>query len=159
MESFNQIWQSIVQETQLKNRWVETTPWVLVKQPAPFYKKKKRTYLRRIGNVDALELTHPRTEKRVRHLDRASWKQCDVRLASPELLRKVDTIEAEMSRLRREREKAIQDHFWDNDPMSWEEIQEAKEPWSNFRRVLTRFKDGKATEKDLRDAMNALFPR
>lgn len=161
MESFNRIYQSIVQETQIESRWRKTTPRIVVRYPAPFH-EKKRISLTRLGNVRAFEMDHPRTGKRQQLVDYGGmqdWSRFDVRLASPQLLAEVDSIDEEIRRLEERRKKALHDRFWDNPPMAFEEVEEANEPWYRFKRVLNRAKDGKATQDELRETMDALFPR
>lgn len=157
---FNQILQSIQQETKIENRWRETTPRVLVKYPAPFHKKKP-VRLTRLGNVDVLEMPNPRTRKRERLLKYGSlypYKQCDVRLASPGLLEEVDAIDARIDELQERRKALLQDRFWEKPPLSFEDVREANAPWSTFKRTLSRFKEGEASQKELQEAMEKLFP-
>lgn len=165
MESFNRIWLSIQQESKLRDRWNKSTPWVLAKYPIPFGRSRgKIVRLVRLGHVRAFEIefTGPRGgKKRRKVLDPGGggndWSRVDVRLASPELLAEIDQIDAHVHALREQRKELLHNRFWDRDPMSWEDLQAAHEPWRRFSRVLTRFKKGEATQEEVTEAFEALY--
>lgn len=165
MDSFNRIWQSIAQETQLKNRWVESTPWVIIRQPKTFARRGQKDMVRltRLGSVRVYEFAHPGTRGKRKLLDAGmsgvDWKKCDVRLASPAVLEGTKAIDEEIARLHKARDELLRERLWDNSPLSFDEIQKAHEPWKRFYGTLDRFKKGEGAEEDLREAVEALFSR
>lgn len=148
----------------LKAKWRETTPWVLVRHPG--YKKgERRVRWMRLGAVDALELTIPgprggKGERRKELLVGGTgyrWSRCDVRRVTPELQAQIESLDAAVKRLQQRRDELLHGTFMELDPLTWEEIQDARKPWRRIYEAVEAYKKGEATSQYVHDVIREVL--
>ncbi len=164
-QTFASIWAEIEAEDQLKKRWVETTPWILVRYPR--WDRQKKIALTRLGRIHAWELTipGPRGGKGTvrKTLDvfgtGFAWSKCDVRLLTPDVLRASEAIDRAIDALKRRREALFAEQFYDLDPLDWSALQEAQKPWHRIWEALDAYKSGKATKAYVQDVVRDVLTK
>ena len=158
---FERVWAEIEAEDKLRERWVETTPWVLVRYPR--FDQEKRIALARLGRIHAwgLAIPGPRGGKgKVRKtLDvfgsGYAWNNCDVRVVTSDVLRASEAFDRAIEALKKRKDALFAERFYDLDPLAWEAIQEAGKPWRRISDALPAFKKGEATRANVQDVLRA----
>ena len=148
-------------ESKLKETWVESTPWVLVRYPR--WDREKRISLARLGRLHVWELSIPgprggkgRARKTLDVFGSGyAWNKCDVRVVTPDILRASEAIDRAIDALKRRKDALFAERFYDLDPLTWEAIQEAGKPCRRIREVLEAYKKGEATRAYVQDVLRA----
>ncbi len=159
--TFATIWAEIEAEDKLREKWVDTTPWVLVRYPR--YDREKRIALARLGRIHVWELAIPGPRggkgKVRKTLDvfgtGYAWNKCDVRVVTPDVLRASEAIDRAIDALKKRKEALFAERFYDLDPLTWEAIQEAGKPWRRIWEALEAYKKGEATRSYVQDVLRA----
>ncbi len=160
---FARIWAEIEAEDKLRERWVETTPWVLVRYPR--WDRERRIALARLGRIHAWELTIPGPRggrgKARQTLDvfgtGYAWNQCDVRVVTPDVLKAVEAIDRAIDALKRRKDELFAERFYDLDPLTWDAIQDAGKPWRRIHEALEAYKKGEATRAYAQDVLREIL--
>ena len=104
---FARIWAEIEAEDTLREKWVETTPWVLVRYP--HWDREKRIALTRLGRLHAWELTisgprggRGKVRKTLDVLGSGyAWNKCDVRVVTADVLKASEAIDRAIDALKK----------------------------------------------------------
>ncbi len=160
---FARIWAEIETEDKLREKWIETTLWVLVRYPR--WDREKRIVLARLGRIHAWELTIPGPRggrgKVRKTLDvfgtGYAWSQCDVRIVTADILKAVEAIDRAIDALKRRKDELFAERFYDLDPLTWEAIQEAGKPWRRIWEALEAYKKGEAARAYVQDVLGEIL--
>ncbi len=145
----------------LEARWAEKTPWAVFKRKSM---GRTQVSLVRLGNIQAYEMRIPGPRggkgelKKVIHYGTGlSWKNVDVRLANAALVDEVQRIDAEIKRLHEQREALLKDRLLEMQPLSWEELRDARDPWRRVNRAIEAFRKGEATKEYVDDVLREVL--
>ena len=160
---FARIWAEIEAEDKLRETWIETTPWVLVRYPR--FDREKRIALARLGRIHAWELaiSGPRggKGKARKTLDvfgsGYAWNKCDVPVVTADVLKAVEAIDRAIDALKKRKVELFAERFYDLDPLTWEAIQEAGTPWRRIHEALEAYKKGEATRGYVQDVLREIL--
>ena len=163
--TFAKVWAEIEAEDKLREAWVETTPWVLVRYPR--WDRDKRIALTRLGRIHAWALTIPGPRggkgKVRKTLDvfgtGYAWSKCDVRLLTPDVLKASEAIDRAIDALKKRKDALFAERFYDLDPLAWNAIQEAQKPWRRIWEALDAYKGGKATKAYVQDVVRDILTK
>jgi len=154
----------VERERVLEDKFLATTPKVVVRTPSLANRRDKRYRVERLGNLRAFEITTtgPRGGQETRrHVDGGAggwnWRDCDVRLADDALLAKLADIDAKVKALQDERAAYIRDRFLELTPLTWDEVRDGRKPWAEFQRLYSLAKKGGATVDEVRSALDRLL--
>jgi len=77
-----------------------------------------------------------------------------VRLATPEVLREIEAIDARIRELEQRKKDLLHERFFDLDPLTFDEIREAGKPWRRIADALSAYRKGEATLQYLEDTIH-----
>ena len=76
---------------------------------------------------------------------------------TPELLAQIESLEAAVKRLQERRDELLHETFMELDPLTWEEIQDARKPWRRIYEAVEAYKKGEATSQYVQDVIREVL--